>query len=265
MSQQQPETDDSTDPTNAAAGGPETVKMDDSGEPKGYNPADYAIAYVGGTRYRVMERSGGIVATVNLETGEVSDFNVEDGDDLEEYRRVFLLVAMDEHDTERATEWAKAQAPLRQAEMFENALATMAQGMGASGGSNATASASGGSDGDDADDELVTEIDPTDDQQAKLEAFESWINQAAGFHGFDASIVELTWAEVEGREGIVIEANPFQSGYWSDGSWNDKEGYGQERETFTENVLQARDEIEYYGEPDYINFVPESKISEFED
>lgn len=104
-------------------------------------------------------------------------------------------------------------------------------------------------------------IDPTDEQEEILSDVEGWIAQAAGFAGFDPSIVDAEWAEADGTPGVAFDTAPFAGGYHDGDSWQDKDGFDEERETFRD-TMKNQDEVEWYGEPDYDNFVPATSVEE---
>ena len=118
------------------------------------------------------------------------------------------------------------------------------------------------SDEDDSDGEL-TEIDATGDQQDILDELDSWFTQAAGFNGFDPSIVSLSWARsADGTEGVIVERSPFDGGYYDDGQWQDQESFNEEKEAMKDSVLTPNDAFEWYGEPDYAYFISETDAQE---
>lgn len=113
----------------------------------------------------------------------------------------------------------------------------------------------------DADGKVDRSAEPSDEQAERLSDVEGWIAQAAGFHGFDPSIVEAEWAEAEGTPGVAVDTTPFPGGYHDGDSWQDQDGFDDERETFRD-AMKGQDEIEWYGEPDYDNFVAADTIPE---
>jgi hypothetical protein len=133
------------------------------------------------------------------------------------------------------------------------------------GGSQATGGGGGGGDGGDDDGgELDTSI--TQDHSFDLDSLEDdvmeWLDNYGSVKAdFDPSIVEINHAQIEGEIGLQIETNPFKSGYWSDGDWQDKDAYDDAQEAFRD-IMQDADPIEYYGEPDYINFLPAADVGE---
>lgn len=129
----------------------------------------------------------------------------------------------------------------------------------------AAAADSDGDSSDDSDDDdggKVTEVEPGDDEEAMLEDVEEWLAGCAGAIGFDPAIVDVSWVDTPEGAGAKIEASPFAGGYWDDGDWQDKEGFESEKETLKESVLKARDEIAWYGKPDYENVLHHEYIEE---
>ena len=127
-------------------------------------------------------------------------------------------------------------------------------------------SATSGSDTDDSDSgELVQDV-PNDYDDYDLDSLEDelwdWMDRYADFESdFDKDIVEISPAMVKGTVGFEIDANPFQSGYHDGNDWKDKDGYDTAQEAFR-GLMQDKDEIDYYGEPDYVNHIPASKVED---
>lgn len=100
-------------------------------------------------------------------------------------------------------------------------------------------------------------------QEGLKEALQEWFETVAGFNDFDAAIVDLYYGANETGEGIIVESEPFSGGYYDNdaGEWVNQDGFNDEKEKF-KNLLKSRDEFEYYPDPDYVNFIPESEATE---
>lgn len=109
----------------------------------------------------------------------------------------------------------------------------------------------------DDDGQVTMDADPGGDDV--MTQVSNWFAQAAGFAGFDPSIIDLSWAEAEGTRGIAVERQPFSGGYYDDGEWQDKDGFDEERDT-AGDLLSSNDEFRWYGEPDYVYFIPEADV-----
>lgn len=150
----------------------------------------------------------------------------------------------------------------RAVEALHSALrSTMTAKAGGGGGSDSTVTHTG-DDGDNAstddwDGHSVREMDDPEPEHDDLaDAVREKFVGFAGAIGFDPEIVAAEPVEYRDdgqvKEGIKVEADPFGSGYWSDGEWQDKEGYDAEREKFKE-VCKGRDAVQWFGDPDYAN------------
>lgn len=106
----------------------------------------------------------------------------------------------------------------------------------------------------------VVEKEPDDYQQELIGELESWFVEASNFNDFDPAIIELSWAEFEGSEGIAVETVPWNGDYYDDGEWQDQEGFDAENDKLREGVLSPRDEFNWYGEPDYQYVIAEDDI-----
>lgn len=123
---------------------------------------------------------------------------------------------------------------------------------------NSGSNDSGGS----SDGQVTTDGVGADDNQDQLMTqLGDWFDKASDFHDFDPDIIDLEWAEADGQEGVAVNREPFAAGYWDDGDWVDKDAYESERDKAGE-VLSNRDEFSWYGEPDYVYFVPEDDVME---
>lgn len=112
----------------------------------------------------------------------------------------------------------------------------------------------------------VTELDDVDDVgSSEYESLGQWFEQAAEFHGFDPDIIDISPAKADGQLGFQIERQPFDGGYYDDGEWQDKDGYEEQRDKVSEEVFQPRDVFEWYGEPDYLWFIPADLVNELTD
>lgn len=100
-------------------------------------------------------------------------------------------------------------------------------------------------------------------QEGLKESLQEWFETVAGFNDFDPSIVDLNYGEAEGREGIIVETEPFSSGYYDNdaGEWANQEGFNEQKDK-VKNLLKSRDEFEYYGDPEYVNFIPQDEATE---
>ena len=110
----------------------------------------------------------------------------------------------------------------------------------------------------------VTEKDPTDEQQDLIDSLYDWFEQASDFNDFDAEIIELKWVNADGQDGIHINRQPFGAGYYDldDGEWVDKEGFEDEKDSLKDAILSPRDEIQWFGEPDYVWFISSADAQE---
>lgn len=216
---------------------------------------DYWIAHRGGHGYYVVD-----------EDDNVTNVVISDG----------LIDTEDPSPEELAV--LKARPPLLSAEqeatfLMENVasnvvklqeqVARMGEG-GFQGGDSSSNSGDSSSDGDsDGDAEMETSL-TMDYAEADIHASEikEWVqNLTSLFADLDPEGVETRPAQVEGKPGIILEtAKPWETGYHSGDGWDDKAGWDKHREAFTE-AMQARDEIKYYGEPDYFNFVAKEDVS----
>lgn len=117
-------------------------------------------------------------------------------------------------------------------------------------------------DPDDSDDELV-EAEPNDQQEQLMREVQAWLQTAEDFDPqVDASIVSVEWKKLNGTEGVHLDMAPWNGdGYYSNGSWDDKDAYDEARDA-TAQLFADRDAIEYTGPPDYINFLPEGDVKE---
>lgn len=134
--------------------------------------------------------------------------------------------------------------------------------------SGAVAGGGGGAGGGSEDEgELLQDV-PNDYDEYDLEALEDdlwdWLESYADFESdFDPEIVEIEKARVKGSVGFHLDTNPFKAGYHGGqgGDWEDKDGYETAQEAFRE-LMQNKDEIDYYGEPDYVNHLPAAKVED---
>jgi len=120
------------------------------------------------------------------------------------------------------------------------------------------------SDSTDDNGENYSEIQPDEAQAGMCKAIRNWIASAEQFNSdIDPEIVETKWVEYQGREGVWVDRAPFYNSaeYYDDGEWQDKDGFDAASEAIGD-LLSNRDEFEWFGEPDYMWFVPESKVSE---
>lgn len=129
---------------------------------------------------------------------------------------------------------------------------------------------SGGSDGNqdntgDDSDGVVTEIDPTPEQEGLCDDIMHWIEQAADFNDdIDPDAVECVWVDADGTQGVKIDDAPFypdDGRYYDDGEWQDKEAWDDASDALSE-LIKMQDEREWFGEPDYCWVIPEEKVSE---
>lgn len=129
-----------------------------------------------------------------------------------------------------------------------------------------TADSSGGGDsGGSGDGELVQDV-PNDYDEFDLSVLEDdvwdWIERASGFKTeFDPEIIEVETGRVEGSVGFVFDTNPFKAGYHTGDEWDDQDAFNAAREAWKE-ITQGEDEIDYHGDPDYVNFLPAAKVEE---
>jgi hypothetical protein len=129
----------------------------------------------------------------------------------------------------------------------------------------ATQESSDDSQDDETDDgENYSELQPDDAQAGMCRAIRDWIGSAQQFNSdIDPEIIQTKWIEIEGKEGVWVDRAPFYNDatYYDDGDWQDKDGFDAASEAVGD-LLSNRDEFEWYGEPDYVWFIPESKVSE---
>jgi hypothetical protein len=119
---------------------------------------------------------------------------------------------------------------------------------------------------DDTDDggENYTVLQPDDSQAGMCKAIRDWISSAQQFNSdIDPEIIQTKWIEIEGKEGVWVDRAPFHNDatYYDDGEWQDKDGFDAASEAVGD-LLSNRNEFEWFGEPDYVWFVPEGKVSE---
>lgn len=166
-----------------------------------------------------------------------------------------------------ATFEADERLSMAHIELVAGAIDTVqsAQQIVQAGGGAAGGSAGGASGGGDDDGELVRDV-PNDYDEYDLDALETqivdWIGSYAEFNDdLDTEIVEISTALVKGSVGFHIDTNPFSSGYHDGDDWNDQDGYETAQEAFRD-LMQDTDEIDYYGEPDYVNHLPAAKVED---
>jgi hypothetical protein len=151
--------------------------------------------------------------------------------------------------------------------LYESARKLQNEAMSASGGPTGGASQdsqtaeSGSQETETESGDVIREMNnPEPEMEELAESVRTWFVQAGGNIGFDPSIIVTKLVEVhppDGApyEGIEVELNPFQAGYWDDGDWQDKDGFDAEKETVRNTLLKPRDEFQWYGEPDYANVI----------
>lgn len=227
---------------------------------------DYGTLYprqVSYNRYRVLSLGGDQGNThyqVNIEDGTCTCPDMQYNED-EQSACKHLAVAL-----YQATDSMSAdQVAVRDIAHYIRELRGVVSGLDGEAGTTTTDSqetAETSSDGadddtdDDHDGDVRMDADPGGD--GVMSDVSEWFAQAAGFAGFDPSIIELSWAEAEGARGIAVERQPFDGGYY-DEEWVDKEGYEEERDA-AGDLLSSRDEFRWYGEPDYVYFIPEADV-----
>jgi hypothetical protein len=93
---------------------------------------------------------------------------------------------------------------------------------------------------------------------------DEWIIGAANYNPkLDPEIVDLQWGTAEGTQGVIIDRAPFNgdADYYDDGEWKDQDGY-EEASDAVKDLVSQQDGSEWYGEPDYVWFLPESAAQE---
>lgn len=132
-------------------------------------------------------------------------------------------------------------------------------GAGNASGSGQSAG-TGGSDTNDSGDKWSKgEFDGSTDQATQIN---EWLDNYANVKSdLDTDAIDVDAGEWDGREGFKLEANPFDAGYYEGDDWADKEGFEAHKEAFRD-IMQGEDEIEYYGDPDYVNFLPADAVDE---
>jgi len=208
-----------------------------------------------GTVYRVVDlRDGRNVHRVDVQSCEA-------GNDHELY--ALLVHETPDLDVRMLNQGMQSMIEAHNAiETFRQSLDSQARQTNAGGESGGGA---GGSESDGGgSDELVTPAAPSDADEQLVAQLADWFDSAEeSSHSpiSDASIVDLEWCSVEGVEGVKIETEPFSSGYYKDDDWADKDGFDGAKEN-VKSVLKSMDEVRWYGDPDYINFIPGEDIPE---
>lgn len=147
-----------------------------------------------------------------------------------------------------------------------------ADGIATDGTTDAPASDTDASDDDAQPDDLYRTVDPSERQEGLCNAFHTWCAEAEQFNSdIDSAIVETEWVEWEdGREGIRIDTSPPWDGTYYDsdaGEWVDQDGFDAARDALRDLWNKQTDEddeklIEWYGDPHYERFLPESNVEE---
>lgn len=135
--------------------------------------------------------------------------------------------------------------------------------------SQADAEAQGDSDSSESDStddggENYSEVQPDEAQAGMCKSIRSWIASAEQFNSdIDPEIIQTKWVEYQGREGVWVDRAPFYNDaeYYDDGEWQDKDGFDAASEAIGD-LLSNKDQFEWFGEPDYMWFCPESKVAE---
>lgn len=244
------------------------------------NPGEFGdlrVAWLGGSRYAVYspadddDRDGGNAYSVHLTDGGACDCPHGEHNDntTETCKHVAACIAahLSHPDLEHsiiqefagtARDAARVKADAEQALQTAERATVEARGAEAS---NVQASSQNGSQSgsdDDEDDSEVTIYDETGNiaQDELIDRLMDWFEQAAEFNGFDADILDLSWAEAEGNDGIAVERSPLWDGTYHDGDeWTDKDGFQDAKESVRDAVLGPNDEFSWYGEPDYVYWI----------
>jgi len=125
---------------------------------------------------------------------------------------------------------------------------------------NADAGGSGGSSSD-GDEGVVSDATPAQEDEALMDQLGEWFDEAAEFADFDPDIVDLNWVNADGVEGVEVDRQPFDAGFYDDGEWQDKEEFDDQKEKVKDAALN-REQFEWFGEPDYVWFIPAGAVTE---
>lgn len=219
------------------------------------------VTQTGLNRFTVGDRDTGegFVVSIGSEISCSCGFG-EDGDGICAHAQYAIYKAPERVSADLFALRQVADLQTRFVDALERASQPAAAGGQSSGGG-------GGGGGDEEAEEPEPIDDPGDVAEGMIDSLDQWLPQAVSFDpdadedAFDIEIVDLTWAEWQGEEGIWIDTAPFGTSYWDHDSneWADKESYEAAREALTE-VLQKRDEITYSGPPSYVNFIAEDDV-----
>lgn len=247
------------------------------------NPGEFGdlrVAWLGGSRYSVYspadddDRDGGNAYSVNLTDGGSCDcpHGEHNGNTTETCKHVAACIASHlsvpdlEHSIVRefagtARDAARVKADAEQA-LHTAEQATVetreAQASAVQADSSSGSQTDSENPSDDTDDSEVAMYDEPENmaQEELVDRLMDWFSQAAEFNGFDADIIELSWADAEGQPGIAVERSPLWDGTYHDGDeWTDKDGFNEAKEAVRDAVLGPNDEFSWYGEPDYCYWV----------